>query len=170
MWEIFKGKIGDIQLECVPKCKIRSTKQKKEKWLNLEVRSALNEKKEAYNKLLNNNNGINLRDYKGKRDNVKRVIRKNKRLECIDIASDIKNSRKFYGYFNKNRKFKRKISVIKNKGRPVEGDKQIVREFNEYFSSVFNKNGDKGLGARDSLLNETGANNNKLNEIFFNTR
>ena len=140
MWEIFKCELERVQKDCIPVSKIRSSKNQKKAWLTNEVVIAINEKKLAYKNFLQDKTEANLNIVKLRNIACKKIIRKNRRLDDINVARDSKNSRRFFGHYNKNAKLKRNISLIKYKNKVVEGNQNIANEFSEFFASVFNRN------------------------------
>ena len=156
MWDIFSGKLQEVQSECIPTRVLRDGGSRKNPgWFNREVKDALKEKQVAFNNLKRYNTNTYLEIYRDKRDRLKRVIRKNKRAECLNVARDIKNSKRFYSYFGKKSKIKSNISKVKHDGKNIEGGENIANAFNEYFSSVFNKDFGNKTRQLKSRVNKT---------------
>ena len=166
MWEIFKLNLENTQNLCIPKVKIRSSKKLKPTWWNNDIKKLIKDKKVAWDRVVKNNyQECDLQVFRIKRDLVKTEIRKAERLDIIKLSNDIKNNKKFFGYFNVKRKLKNKISNLKCQGLTVDGDENIVNELNNYFSSVFNKTNTDNLNNLQQEEEDILGNINSINNI-----
>ena len=139
MWAIFIDIIEKIQLECIPKIKLRTSTNKKPGWWTSDIQRIIKDKEKAYKDLINSNyNIVQLEIFRGIRNKLNKLIKKNKRLEQIKISREYKNTKKFFSYFNSKKKFKNTIKLIKKGNEIGYNDNQIVKIFNNHFSSVFN--------------------------------
>ena len=75
--------------------------------------------------LVKNNSASHLINFCHKRDRVKSLIRKNKRLDEINFSWEVKNSKKFFSRFCLKNKFKNNIKAIRVGDIVTEGDKNI---------------------------------------------
>ena len=153
MWAIFKDIIEKIQLECIPKIKLRASTNKKPGWWTSEIQRTIKDKENAYKDLINSNyNIIQLDVFRSIRNKLNKLIKKNKRLEQIKISKEIKNPKKFFSYFNSKKKFKSIIKLIRKDNEIAYNDNHIVEIFNNYFSSIFNnKNGNDKVKLLDNI-------------------
>ena len=140
MWDTFKHIINVVQEQCIPMKAIRN-KSRKPLWWNQEIARKISEKKRAYKKLQVENNIQNLSDYRMARNELNKIIKKNKRVSEIKLAQDSnKDPRKFFSYYKINNKSGRvKIGPIKYEGFVRETDEEIVEVLNGHFASVFTK-------------------------------
>ena len=139
MWDIFKDNVEVLQNMCIPKIKIRPRRKRKPTWWNNNISKLIKDKNIAWDTVLKfHYQGEDLDRYRAKRDLVKKEIRKANRLDIINLSNS-KNTRKLFGHFSIKSKIKNRINLLKSNDKIIEGEGEIVNEFNQYFSSVFNK-------------------------------
>ena len=136
MWDTFKSNLDNIQLECFPVRKIR-TKNRKPFWWNCDIRDKIRDKRKSFKRYKENQNEIDLENYRKIRNELNQLIRRSKRLGEINLArNNNKDPKKFFSFYrfkNKNRK----IGPVKSEGKVVNSDSEMVNIFNKYFASVF---------------------------------
>ncbi len=105
MWSNFIHIIQKFQDRCVPRKPIRNTKTRKPLWWKSSINKALKIKKRAFKKYKSTGNEKDLLNYRLARNDLKMVIRKNKKLSEIDLARNSKkDSKKFFSYYKYNSK------------------------------------------------------------------
>ena len=163
MWNRFKMIFEDYQQQCIPFKVIRKNKTKKPLWWTADIKRALNSKKRAFRQMKRSGREVDIECYRNIRNNVTKLIKKNKRLGEINLAkSSNKDPKKFFSYYKYNRKGQETVGPIENNGQIITSTLDTVNIFNRYFSSVFT---DENVGSY-SLINETGYMDNSLMPVL----
>ena len=151
MWDIFKSKLEQIQEQGIRERFIRK-KNRKPLWWDKEIGKRITEKKQGFHTLKQQSNQPNLVNFREIRNNVKKEIRKSKRLSEINLARNSKkNQKKFFSYYKINNKVNQdRVGPLKIKGELKETDQEIVEGLNEYFGSVFTRENLKNFSCQNS--------------------
>ena len=75
MWDIFKGVLKEIVVQCIPYKAIRKG-SRKPLWWTQEIVKKIREKTRAFSKLQNNGEEVDLIRYRQVRDELSKIIRK----------------------------------------------------------------------------------------------
>ena len=139
MWEIFKTRLHGIQLEAVPFRKLRSNDNRKPPWMTANIKRLVRESQRRYKIYMNTKLEIDKIRYREIVREKKAEIRKSKRLGEIMLASDIKDSKKFFKHFKNLSKNKCSIGPLNVNGRELATNKEMADSLNEHFSSVYTR-------------------------------
>lgn len=85
MWDIFKGVLKEIVMQCVPYKVIRKG-SRKPLWWTQEIGTKMREKKRAFSALQNSGEEFDLIRYRQVRDELSKIIKRSKREAEIKLA------------------------------------------------------------------------------------
>jgi len=138
VWECLRDEINTAVDLYVPKRQRRTGNRPK--WMSRDILRALRKKRRIWRKERNKD----LPEYKEMEKNVKNLIRNAKRNYEKKLATQSKdNSRPFYSYLKRKTKCRTSVGPIKDKnGKMVTDPKEMAEIINQYFNSVFNRDGD----------------------------
>ena len=136
-WSILRGRLKKLVDDWVPwKRKGMNTPR----WMNGEIRKAVNEKKRAWNKWKRTGREEEKKEYLMWEKKTKKLIRNRKNALERQVARDSKhNPKSFYSYINSSRRNRDSIGPLKINDKLVMEPTPKAEALNEYFSSVFTR-------------------------------
>jgi hypothetical protein len=138
MWTMFKTKLLMAAKKNVPTKKVGGSGRAA--WMTKEIMAALRKKKKLW---LDVKNGSPSDIYKEQEKLVRRLIKNAKKNFERRLANEKGNRRPFYSYVKKKSKNKSTIGPLKDKNHKViTEDVEMAEELNNYFSSVFTREGE----------------------------
>ena len=137
-WQLFQETLLTLIKKFVPQKNNRRS-NKKQPWVNREVKEALKRKNKAWKIYRQNKSDNTWSAFTQIRNNTNRIIRKRKAEYEQNLAQEIKaNPKKFWNYLNLKRKTNRDLPKMLDKdNKEYITDYDIANQFNEYFSEVF---------------------------------
>ncbi|KGL92594.1 hypothetical protein N301_15996, partial [Charadrius vociferus] len=138
-WHIFKDAFLRDQELSIPRCKKPGKEGKRPAWLSQDLLVKLKGKKEMHRQWKQGQ--VSWEEYRDAAQLCRDGVRKAKVQLELNLASDTKNNKGFYGYVSQKRKVKESIPPPTNKtDKLVTTDKEKVEGLNNIFSSVFTGN------------------------------
>lgn len=150
MWDIFKGILAEAQSYAIPMKQMRNSKKSKPAWLSRDIINLIKKKEMAFKRLKFDDSTTNLHLYRTARKQLKRVIRKNKRMSEINMVKSCMNDMNAFFRFYRFNKKRAGIGPIVANGVALTEDKDMVNAFSDHFVSVFTKD-----TACNDLLNKS---------------
>ena len=160
-WQTFQDRVNALTKRNVPeKGKQRN---KKQPWVDKEVREALREKNRAWKSYRANKTTELWQSFTKVRNRTNRIIRSKKATYENDLAQEIKrNPKKFWRYLNIKRNSNRELPVMYDEGQKAfNTDLEKANQFNKYFSEVYTN---ENLQQSPNLTGRAGQ--NKLENIY----
>ena len=159
MWKIFKDKVYNSIERFIPVVKDfhRSGNNKWTQPLPFETRELIRSKHKLWKNFIKTKNAQILTEYKTVRNKVRAATRRIRIANQEKIAKQCKlNPKVFWSYINSKRKTHGMIGDIKNvtregKTESITDDEEKAGAFNEYFSSVFSKEGQEDFEPMSQL-------------------
>lgn len=142
-WENFKDNLLNAAMETCGKRKIVNKSMKNTEWWNADIKTKIKEKKYAWERYLNTKKTEDYEEYKVKRIEVKKVIKKAKEESWIKFGEKMtehfrENQKLFYGTLKQLRK-KREYNMMNIKGKDgniITEEDQIMERWRQYFEEL----------------------------------
>ena len=152
MWDIFKGVIQEIVVQCIPYKAIRKG-SRKPLWWTQEIGSKIKEKKRAFSKLQNTGEEVDLIRYRKFRDELSKIIKRSKREAEIKLASNrSKDPKALFSYYKvSGRNNQERIGPLRKDGVVADQNEDMVELLNEQFSSVFTRESVESLSTSSMM-------------------
>ncbi|XP_023229979.1 uncharacterized protein LOC111630160 [Centruroides sculpturatus] len=138
-----------------------SRKRRKNSLFDLDCRNALEERRNASIKMIQNESESNIEDFKEKRRLASKLCKKRKRewinakLKEIEENRRINEMRKFYTDIKEEKKgFQPKIGFCRGKERELISDKKILDRWVEYFEVLLNDGVESIDGQTETKIDE----------------
>lgn len=153
MWDIFKGVLKDIVMQCIPFRAIRKG-SRKPLWWTQEIGMKIREKKRAFSKLQITGEEVDLIRYRHVRDELSKIIKRSKREEEIKLARiGSKDPKTLFSYYKvSDRKNQDRIGPLRKDGVIAEQNEDMVELLNGHFSSVFTREREGNLGTGSMMV------------------
>lgn len=138
-WKIFRDTIDEVCDQYIPLRKVRKRKPRKSEWITKKTTKMIKKRNKAWNKYRTTNSDSDYKAYKELRNKVVKFIRRDKTDYQRKLIQNFKHRPKqFYGYINKMRTVKNKIShIIRQDGSPTVDDQEAASELCSRFSTHF---------------------------------
>ena len=156
MWDIFKGVIQEILVQCIPYKAIRKG-SRKPLWWTQEIGSKIKEKKRAFSKLQNTGEEVDLIRYRKVRDELSKIIKRSKQEAEIKLANNrSKDPKTLFSYYKvSDKKNQDRIGPLRKDGVVADQNEDMVELLNEQFSSVFTRESVESLGTSSMMGSST---------------
>ena len=145
-WNMFIDILGNAITEYVPMRDRRPTNNSKPKWWNIDIRNISLAKKRAYRRYKSTHSQADKLEYTRMRRETKRLIKISKKLHELHIASNCKvNPKDFFRYVREKKTLKSTIGpLLSAEGEIVTDERETADILNDYFTSVFTVEEDRG--------------------------
>jgi len=148
------NEMGTVQAQHVPSGVIGRCNKPREPWMTEDIQDTMRRKSEALNKYQKSKSVEALVEYRKCRMELKKSIRRAKRgYEKALVGKSMENPKIFIKYINGKRRTRERVGPIKDQGGNLwVEEKNIGRELNKYFTSVFTHENEEvvvELGERD---------------------
>ncbi|GAB0207770.1 mitochondrial enolase superfamily member 1 [Grus japonensis] len=136
-WLIFKGHLLQAQERCIPTKRKSSKTTKRPPWMNKELLGKVNHKKKAYRGWKQGQ--VAWEEYRETVRAARDQVRKAKALTEISLARDVKDNKKsFYRYVRDKRRTRENVGPLrKETGDRVTQDMEKAEVLDDFFASVF---------------------------------
>ena len=150
MWQKFKNILAEGQSRFIPMTQIRKKKSKSPPWFSSSIKELIKKKKLAFRRFKEDGSEANMILYEAARDNVKKGVRRAKRLAEIELASNCSkgNAKKFFSFY-KFKSSSRNVGPLEVDGEIFAEDKDIVEILSGQFSSVFTHENMSGINVTE---------------------
>jgi len=150
MWKLFKAKLLYTVKRHVPTKKVGGSG--KAAWMTKDIMAAIRKKKKLW---LEAKNGGSKEAYVEQDKKARRMIKNAKRGFEKKLANEKGNRRPFYSYVKRKSKSRLTIGPLKSKNQKVlTEDVEMAEELNNFFSSVFTREGDSVVPEATERTNE----------------
>ena len=167
-WESFEARLMEARNVFVPQHKQdRGGAQKKPIWMTADVRSRINLKKQQFKQYRRTRSIPDYENYKTARNDVKWELKRAVRDYERKLSREVrKNPKAFYKYVNSKTKTRTGIPPLETgDGNMTESDKEKAEVLNNYFRSVFTREGSDELPSFEARPFTTPLQDMKFDEI-----
>lgn len=175
-WSVIKSLILKTEEECVPQMKTMKGTRRHATPLDIELREKIKKKKRLWNKYTRTKEETDRKSYCKIRNQVKKLVRREKKLYEQQIAKEAKaNPKKFWAYINRKTKNSPQIPSLYKDGDTVhknltESDIEKVEELASFFRSVYTRDPpgrwDLPMGVHQEMSDESDISEMEVFEVL----